>query len=86
MSINEFLKAHFLDASERYNEIFVVSAKSDVLTVAANGGTGKGWVELRLRLGPVAKRVRLEDHVPVDLAQLRDLIWRIAGPATWSAP
>jgi hypothetical protein len=83
--VNEFLKARFFEAADGYNNVRVVAIqRGDLLTFEMKGGVGGGWVDLTLRLGPTSKIVRLGDNVPADLAAVRDLIWRIAGPQTWS--
>jgi len=81
--VNAFLKARFFEAADSYNDVWVAIQRNDMLTFGMKGSVGRVWVDLTLRLGPTGKTVRLGDNVPADLAAVRDLIWRIAGPSTW---
>jgi len=78
--VNEFFKAHFLEAAAQYNNGFVASQQGDALMVGGTGGgAGAAWVDLTVRLGPVVKTVRIGENTPFELRRLSDVVLRIAG-------
>ena len=78
--VNELFKARFLEALDRYDNVLVVIRKEDVLTFGIRGGVGAGWVNLTLRIGSMAKTVRLGENPPVELRAFSERIWRMASP------
>ena len=84
--VNELFKARFLEALDRYDNVLVVIRKEDVLTFGIRGGVGAGWVNLTLRIGSMAKTVRLGENPPVELRAFSERIWRMAGPESWRSP
>jgi len=73
--VNELFKARFLEALDRYDNVLVVIRKEDVLTFGIRGG-----VNLTLRIGSMAKTVRLGENPPVELRAFSERIWRMASP------
>jgi hypothetical protein len=81
--VNELFKARFLEALDRYDGVRVAIQKGDVLTFVGRGGVGAGWVDLTLRIGSMAKTVRLGENPTVELRNVSERIWRMAGPESW---
>ena len=82
--INEFLRARFFDALDRYEEERFIIREGDRLLLRGSGGIdGPTW-DISLRLGPLTKTVRLYMFYPTDLGKVRDLIEQMGGPTVWS--
>ncbi len=81
--INELFKARFLEALDGNEGVRVVIRKGDVLTFRSRAGVGAGWVDLTLRIGSMAKTVRLGENPTVELRGVSERIVRMAGPESW---
>ena len=81
---NEFLRARFFEASDRYvTESFLVHEGDRLLLRGRGGADGPRW-DLTFRLGPLAKTVHLYLGYPASLGTLRDLVERMGGPQAWT--
>jgi hypothetical protein len=82
---NEFLRARFLEAFDRYDTERLFIRKGDQLFLVGRGGIdGPTW-DLSLRLGALTKTVHLSEHYPASLGALRDSVERMGGPQVWTA-
>jgi hypothetical protein len=83
--MNEFLRARFFDASDRYDDESFLAHEGGLLLLRGGGASdGSSW-DLSCRLGPLAKTVRLNFGYPPGLAALRDRVERMGGPEAWTA-
>ena len=81
---NEFLRARFFEASDRYvGETFLVQEGDRLLLRGRGGADGPEW-DLSFRLGPLAKTIHLYEGYPAGLGALRDLVERMGGPQAWT--
>jgi hypothetical protein len=84
--VNEFLRASFFDASDRYaGKSFYVREGNDLLLHGMSGGSDWPSWDLRLRVGQAVKSVHLYFDYPDDLGRLRDRVERLGGPQVWIA-
>ena len=82
---NDFLGAHFLEASERYVGRSFYTLQGDRLLLRGTAAAdGPEW-DLSLRLGSVEKTVHLYRDYPLQIGNLRDRVDRIGGPTSWTA-
>ena len=83
--VNAFLKLRFFESVSFYGGTGSAVRMGDSLFFyGSSSGTGP-WTELSLQLGSLGKTVRLQENVPAELQQLRDLVWRKGGPEAWTA-
>jgi len=81
---NEFLRARFFEASDRYVEERFLVHEGDRLLLSGRGGAdGPEW-DLSFRLGPLTKTIHLYLGYPAGLGVLRDLVERMGGPQAWT--
>jgi Domain of unknown function (DUF6438) len=81
---NEFVRARFFDASDRYVGGSVYVRRGDQLLLGGTvGADGPTW-DLSIRLGRLAKTVHLYLDYPEALAKLRDHVEQIGGPQAWT--
>jgi len=81
--VNEFIRARFFDASDRYvGSSFYVRQNDQLLLRGSGGADGPSW-DLSLRLGRLAKTVHLYLGYPEYLAKLRDRVDQLGGPQAW---
>jgi len=86
--VNEFLRARFFDAMDRYDTVTSVVRQDDkVLLRSSSGGIDGGAIELTMRFGTLKKTVHLSNNIPVELRALANSVLRIGGrpelPQTW---
>jgi hypothetical protein len=85
--VNEFLRARFFDAMNRYDTITFVVRQDDKVLLRSSGGIDGGAIYLTMRLGTLKKTVHLSNNVPVELRALANSVLRIGGrpelPQTW---
>ncbi|MGH9145127.1 MAG: DUF6438 domain-containing protein [Vicinamibacterales bacterium] len=81
--VNEFVRARFFDASDRYvRERFYVRQGDQLVLRGMAGADGPSW-DLSLRMGRLAKSVHLYLGYPEYLAKLRDRVDHLGGPQAW---
>ena len=81
---NEFVRARFLEAPERYvGQSFYVLQNGQLLLRGSAGADHPTW-DLSFRLGTLQKTVHLELGYPDYLGRLRDLVDKLGGPAVWT--
>jgi hypothetical protein len=85
--VNEFLRARFFDALDRYDTTAKVVRRENELLLRFSGGIGGGAIDLNMRLGQLKKTVRLSGNVPEELRQLVEMVRKLGGlpplPQTW---
>ncbi len=85
--IDQLLKARFLEAPVEFDGTRRAVRKGDSLFFRGPGGGEFFWIDLTLRVGTIAKTVRLVDEqAPRDLRSVADQIWKIGGPKAWPVP
>ena len=81
---NEFVRARFLEAPERYvGQSFYVLQNGQLLLRGSAGADHPTW-DLSFRLGTLQKSVHLELGYPDYLGRLRDLVEKLGGPTAWT--
>ena len=82
---NEFIRARFLEAPQRYvGESFYVRQGDRMVLRGSGGADGPEW-DLTFQLGGLSRSVHLYLGYPEYLGRLRDLVERLGGPGAWGA-
>ena len=63
----------------------VAVRNGNVMFFNRRSGNSGPWVDLTLRVGRIAKTVRVDENARQDLRTLKDRIWTIGGPKAWPA-
>lgn len=81
---NEFVRARFFEAPERYVGQSFYVLQNGGLQLRGSGGADHPTWDVSFRLGPLQKSVHLEIGYPDYLGGLRDLVDKLGGPAAWA--
>lgn len=81
--VNDFLHAHFFDASSEYIALDEIRSYGGRLEVGGPITSDGQSTYLQLKLGRHEKRVRLYDHYPNDLGVIPDRIDQAANVEQW---
>ena len=82
--VNDFLRAGFLEALDRYVGGSFYVRKGNALVLSGRGGAdGTTW-DLSLQLGSLKKSVHLYMDYPEALGKLRDQVEKVGGPQVWT--
>jgi hypothetical protein len=82
--LNDFLRAGFLEARDRYvGASFYSRQGSQLLLLRRGGADGTTW-DLTLRAGALRKSVHLYMDYPEALGKVRDQVANLGGPQAWT--
>jgi hypothetical protein len=82
--LNEFLRAGFLEARDRYVGASFYARQGGQLVLRVRGGAdGTTW-DLSLRVGGLRKSVHLYMDYPDALGKMRDRVENLGGPQAWT--